>query len=277
MKKKESKVKKIAKSSKKKTAKAGATGGPLKRKKPAKKPAKKPVAKMEKEIKKKTKKIKVKKLLKKPVIKKPEAKKPAKKIKGKAKKITPKKKIAEIPEIEKVSKKEPRKIAMPGKRVARIPQRTIKKIEEKAEISEKTYPLVISKKGLPVEYGEDRITLMTVDPWKLFAYWEVREDTLSKVKGTLVLRVYDVTGIYFDGKNANIVFDIPAHKRVGDSYIGVGPGRDFIVDIGAVSRKGDFIAVARSNKVTTPAIKAAKEEGVLPEEMYGPVPAVGYF
>lgn len=282
MKKRESKVKKIAKPSKKKAAKAEATGGSLKRKKPAKKPAKKPVAKMEKEIKKKTKtkkikKTKVKKLLKKPVIKKAEAKKPAKKIKEKAKKITPKKKIAEIPEIEKVSKKEPRKIAMPKKRVARIPQRTIKKIEEKAEISEKTYPLVISKKGLPVEYGEDRITLMTVDPWKLFAYWEVREDTLSKVKGTLALRVYDVTGIYFDGKNANIVFDIPAYKRVGDSYIGVGPGRDFIVDIGAVSRKGDFIAIARSNKVTTPAIKAAKEEGVLPEEIYGPGPAVGYF
>ena len=59
---------------------------------------------------------------------------------------------------------------------------------------------------------------MTVDPWKLFAYWEVKENTRSKIKGTLVLRVYDVTGIYFDGTNANLVFDVPVFGRIGDSY-----------------------------------------------------------
>ena len=89
---------------------------------------------------------------------------------------------------------------------------------------------------------------MTVDPWKLFAYWEVKENTLSKIKGTLVLRVYDVTGIYFDGKNANLVFDVPVYGRIGDSYIGVGPDKVFIVDIGAVSKAGSFVAIARSNQ-----------------------------
>ncbi|MDP2278873.1 MAG: DUF4912 domain-containing protein, partial [Nitrospirota bacterium] len=136
---------------------------------------------------------------------------------------------------------------------------------------------VTAKKALPVEYGEDRITLMTVDPWKLFAYWEVKENTLSKIKGTLVLRVYDVTGIYFDGKNANLVFDVPVYGRIGDSYIGVGPDKAFIVDIGAVSKAGDFVTIARSNQASTPALKVAKEEGALPQEIYEVGPVTGYF
>ena len=118
---------------------------------------------------------------------------------------------------------------------------------------------------------------MTVDPWKLFAYWEVKENTLSKIKGTLVLRVYDVTGIYFDGKNANLVFDVPVYGRIGDSYIGVGPDKVFIVDIGAVSKAGDFVAIARSNQAATPALKVAKEEGALPQEIYEVGSVTGYF
>ncbi len=250
-----------------------------------KKTAKKPVKEKEVKTKKKTtvkKQAETKKEVKKPV-KKPATKKPEKKVKEKAKKITPKKKITKAPKIEKVSKKEPKKVALPKKKLARMPVRTIKAIEKRAETPiakpaepGKKYP-VAARKILSAEYGEDRITLMTVDPWKLFAYWEVRENTLAKVKGTLVLRVYDVTGIDFDDKNANIVFDIAAHERVGDSYIGVGPEREFIVDIGSVSMEGDFITIARSNKVSTPPLKVAKEEGVLPQEMYEAGHVVGYF
>ncbi|MDP2277570.1 MAG: DUF4912 domain-containing protein, partial [Nitrospirota bacterium] len=169
---------------------------------------------------------------------------------------------------EKAIKKEPKKIAFPAKKIARIPHRTIEKIESIA---------VTAKKAFPAEYGEDRIILMTVDPWKLFAYWEVKENTLSKIKGTLILRVYDVTGIYFDGKNANVVFDVPVYGRIGDSYIGVGPDKAFIVDIGAVSKAGDFVMIARSNQASTPALKVAKEEGALPQEIYEVGPVTGYF
>lgn len=214
-------------------------------------------------------------------------KKPAKKtekravIKGKTKAKKPIKSKKETKEQEgKAVKKEPKKIALPAKKVARIPHRTIEKIEREVKgfASPPEYSVAVTaKKALPAEYGEERITLMTVGPWKLFAYWEVREDTLSKVKGTLVLRVYDVTGIYFDGKNANLVFDIPVFGRIGDSYIGVGPDKVFIVDIGAVSKSGDFVMIARSNQASTPALKVAKEEGALPQEIYEVGPVTGYF
>ncbi len=246
------------KSTSKKTVKPSKKTEKIKDKKPAKKTAKKAVAKGKTKAKKP---IKSKKEIKEQ--KKTVSKKPADRKAEKEKKTAVRKKATE-----KAIKKEPKKIALPAKKIARIPHRTIEEIESVA---------VTAEKALPAEYGEDRITLMTVDPWKLFAYWEIKENTLSKIKGTLVLRVYDITGVYFDGKNANVVFDVPVHGRIGDSYIGVGPDKVFIVDIGAVSKAGDFVAIARSNQASTPALKVAKEEGALPQEIYEVGTVTGYF
>jgi len=237
--------------------------------KPAKKPTKKVVAKGKINVKKPIKSKKKTEEQKQMVSKKPAVRKVEKE-----KKPAPRKKAAE-----KAIKKAPKKSALPAKKIARIPQRTIKKIRGSNKVfAPLEYGVAVTaKKGLPGAYGKDRITLMTVDPWKLFAYWEVREDTLSKVKGMLVLRVYDVTGIYFDGKNANLVFDIHVHGKIGDSYMGVGPGKTFIVDIGAVSKKGEFVTAARSNQASTPTLKVAKEEGALPQEIYEVGAVTGYF
>ncbi len=159
----------------------------------------------------------------------------------------------------------------------------VKKPETKALVKvkrkipeERMYP-VITRKTLPMEYGEDKVTLMTVDPWKLFAYWEIKKSTVSRIRGTLVIRVYDVTGISnFDGKNAGIVFDIPIFGRIGDSYIGAGPGRDFIIDIGIISQSKEFVMFARSNRVSTPALKVSEKEGAVPSEIFESAPRVGY-
>lgn len=237
--------------------------------KPAKKTAKKAVIKGKTKAKKP---IKAKKETKEQGEK--AAKKPTVRKAEKEKKTAVRKKATE-----KAIKKEPKKIALPAKKIERIPQRTLKKIEREVRVfvSPPEYSAAVTAgKALPAEYGEDRITLMTVDPWKLFAYWEVKENTLSKIKGTPVLRVYDVTGIYFDGKNANLVFDVPVYGRIGDSYIGVGPDKVFIVDIGAASSEGDFVTIARSNQASTPALKVAKEEGALPQEIYEVGPVTGY-
>jgi hypothetical protein len=273
MEKKKSIKKKTAKTFKKKPVKKKTIKAVAKK---TKKTTGKPPAKTKVEKKKTAKTTKGEKAAKKPKkkpLKKVEAKKPPKATKEK-------KKIVKTLKGEKI-KKEPKEIPLP-KKIARLPQRTLKTIEETAEILKVKEPLPekisppVTEKKLPAEYGEDRITLMVIDPWKLFVYWEIKKSTYTKVKGLLVLRVYDVTGIYFDGKNANIVFDIGVFDRVGDSYIGVAPGMEFIVDIGALSEKGDFTFIARSNKVATPVLKVAKEEGVLPAELYEPVRPVGY-
>jgi len=232
----------------------------VKDKKPAKKTVKKTVSKKT-TAKKTTAKKEVKKTEKK-AVKKPAAKKT----------VATKKIITSKKKAEEAAKKEPKKIALPAKKITGVPQRTLKKIEK----SPVPAVIITAKKTLSMEYGENRVTLMIVDPWKLFAYWEITEHTAAKTRGELALRVYDVTGIYFDGANANIVFDIPAKGRIGDSYIGVAPGKSFIVDLGVISKGKDFVMIARSNQVTTPGMKVAKEEGALPEEIYEVGPVTGY-
>lgn len=261
--------KKTTETSVKKTAKKTSSAkSKVKKKKTATKEIK---SKKQTKAKKEVKKISERITAKKPSAEKPRPKKPEKKIEEKAKKVIPKKKTTKVKK--ETGGKHLRKIALPKKRVAKektgimvVPEISITKPVNVKEMS----PLFVTE-GLPAEYGEDRITLMVVDPWKTFAYWEAKEDTISELEGSLVLRVYDVTGSV-DVKGAKITFDIPVSERVGGGYIGIGPGRDFIVDIGVISQEG-FIIIARSNRVTTPPVKVFKEDNVLPEEM---VP-VGYF
>lgn len=160
-----------------------------------------------------------------------------------------------------------KKTATPKKKQIK---KTTKKVitKPKTKTTKKLQPVASKKAVLPTP-EENKIALMTVDPWKLFAYWELRQEMLLKTKGVFVLRVYDITGVKFDGKNANIVFDIAIHERIGNSYIGVGPGRVFIVDLGAILHGGGFLTIGRSNKATTPPLS------VSPGEMA--IFSVGYF
>lgn len=112
---------------------------------------------------------------------------------------------------------------------------------------------------LPREYGDNRITLIARDPYCLFAYWEVTEERLNNLRedigrdANLALRVYDVTGIEFDGRNANSFFDIGIYERVGNWYIHTdNPDHSFCVDIGLITPRGNFVTISRSNTVTTP-------------------------
>lgn len=194
------------------------------------------------------------------------------------------KKIVEKP-AEKVRAKIKAKPAKVTKKIAakvekKVSIRKVKKVEIKKTVEkprvkvEEKYPPT-PLEALPTEYGENGITLMTVDPYKLFAFWEVREDTLSMYSGDLNVRVYDVTGIDFDGMNANSYFDIAVNERIGSLYIDVSPEKEFVADIGIVSPYDIFITIARSNKVSTPRAMIS-EEGLLPQKLYETGLRVGY-
>ncbi len=129
--------------------------------------------------------------------------------------------------------------------------------------------------SLPSEYGENGITLMVVNPSKLFVFWEVREDTLQIFRGDLKIRIYDITGIDLDSVDANNSIDMAVNDRIGSGYISVSPGKDYIADIGIIYSEGIFITVARSLKVSTPH-EAIAEEKVLPEGIKDVGLRVGY-
>ena len=67
------------------------------------------------------------------------------------------------------------------------------------------------------------------------------------------MRVYDVTGVDFNGTNAKSFVDIHVDEHVDNWHIQVGePDRSFCVDLGRMFQDGHFVTLLRSNIVTTP-------------------------
>jgi hypothetical protein len=165
----------------------------------------------------------------------------------------------------------------------KIPESPGRKGEEPGEIKgrEKVHPLSEETysseqwKIFPEEYGEDDIKLMTVDPYRLFAFWEVMKDIPEIYRGDLNIRIHDVTGAGSEGFSADSYFDIKVDERIGKSYITVRPAGEFVADIGII-HDGIFISLAKSIKVSTPRA-GVSEQGAWPQEIYEAVPPrMGY-
>lgn len=136
------------------------------------------------------------------------------------------------------------------------------------ESKEKEYVSAPTVPELPGNYGDNRIVLMVRDAEWLFSYWEIQKDVVDNVIHThenfsreakLVLRVYDVTDIIFDGSNAHTYFTVEVTGGVRNWYIHVGePNRSFCVDIGLLSSQGIFRTLFRSNTVRTPRVSVSE-------------------
>ena len=123
----------------------------------------------------------------------------------------------------------------------------------------------------PQTYNDTKIVLLVRDPHWVFTYWEISQQKRDEVRQKLgdeefkssreTLRVYDTkTWQYFDievpGGALNWYIRVPA------------PNCSYCVDIGYKTRDGRFIAVARSNVVTTPLDKMSDmidEEWMIPD------------
>ena len=116
---------------------------------------------------------------------------------------------------------------------------------------------------IPLGYGDDKIVLMVRDPYWLYSYWEVTAGKKEEIRqtvgdheyngGKMVLRIYDVTDVRFDGTNSHHFFDIHVGDFAQNWYINApGANRAYIADLGYLTRSGQFVLIARSNCVTTP-------------------------
>lgn len=117
----------------------------------------------------------------------------------------------------------------------------------------------VTSDTLPHEYGSERMALMARDPYMAFSYWELPQARLEKEKAwfgwdsKLCVRVYDITGVLFDGTNATAFFDQEVFDRVGSWYFDFGrPMHSFCADLGLLSPNGRFLTMVRSNAVTMP-------------------------
>lgn len=117
---------------------------------------------------------------------------------------------------------------------------------------------------LDPHYNETYVYLVPRDPASLYVLWEVGEGSRKHFEGIfgpdflrenfLVLRVYDVTGVDFNGYNALSSFEVDDFLNDKSSYwVGVAPGRHYVAELG-FRAKGTtyFEKVARSNTAFVP-------------------------
>jgi len=139
-------------------------------------------------------------------------------------------------------------------------------------------PAAMPPFDLPVRYGVDRLVILVRDPWWVYAWWELTDGNLSEGRrvlgshGDLVLRMYDVSAIEWNGSNHHSHFDIEIGDLAGNWYIEIGrPGASYVAEIGLRAPDGRFVALLRSNFVTLPRdgmSPVVDEEWMVVEEDY---------
>jgi hypothetical protein len=120
---------------------------------------------------------------------------------------------------------------------------------------------------IPWSYGLDRVTAAAVDPEKLHVYWEVTDQAIEQARAGLgpggpdawlSLRVYDTSGLIFDGTNAHGYFDHAIDRSDRQWFFTVGkPSSTAFVEVGMKSPEGFFVKIARSGRVDFPRAEPA--------------------
>jgi hypothetical protein len=116
-------------------------------------------------------------------------------------------------------------------------------------------------RNLPGGYGKDRIVCMVRDPYWLHTYWEVTRQAVQRAESALgqewfgakpILRLLDVTASDTGNSSETIVRDIDIHGGCNNWYLEVQNPKSYRIDIGYLSKSGQFYVIARSNVVSTP-------------------------
>ncbi len=110
---------------------------------------------------------------------------------------------------------------------------------------------------LPAGYGDHFIYLMICAPYQIYAYWEIAQhretDALQQLgagwdKVRSILRIYNLSR----DPRGGIFFDVELSGDADSWFLDAEPDQSYVVEIGLRHEDGRFIALARSNEVTTP-------------------------
>jgi len=104
------------------------------------------------------------------------------------------------------------------------------------------------------------VGLGMVHPTQGFAYWNIRQDWIEQTArqqagnwdgARLILRLYDVSYILFNGFNAHRIQDQPLSGLKGHCFFHLpGPGTWQLAEVGFLLRNGIFVPAARSEVVS---------------------------
>ncbi|MBU1864367.1 MAG: DUF4912 domain-containing protein, partial [Candidatus Omnitrophica bacterium] len=112
-------------------------------------------------------------------------------------------------------------------------------------------------RGLPFSYNTTKLVAMVRDPEWAYTYWDFDGDTYNKItylfrekSNTIkpILRVYEITGIEFDGTACNYSWDIDVHLDAKSWYVRLGDdNKVYVLDLGLLGDDNTFYLIARSN------------------------------
>lgn len=115
---------------------------------------------------------------------------------------------------------------------------------------------------VPVK-GELQMKL--VSPRKIILFWEVSKIPSKVIQLFFnrqleqlmqVVRIYDVTGIIFNGRNAHHFHEIVVPYKNGHWFIkGLVSNRSYVAELGVKFSANDFFPILRSNTLQTPLMK----------------------
>jgi len=115
---------------------------------------------------------------------------------------------------------------------------------------------------LPVSYGRTRLVLMEIEPFWVYAYWEVTpQDQLQAARqtstvgpaGQWILRFYDITGSEGSDPAGHDFFDLPVDLDAGSWYVNLwSANKSYCAELGAIAAPAGFIPVCRSNAIMVP-------------------------
>lgn len=145
---------------------------------------------------------------------------------------------------------------------------TLKAIEAKApsKKSQPSEPFIDEGLPIPEAYPVDLIRALLQDPFRIFIYWKVREESLKALTRyfseedaatfRVVLKLIEIRG----GHEA--FFDVEPSGRY---WMTVFPDRDYEFEIGVRSSIHGYVRLVRSNRVRAPRGTVAPTPAVEPE------------
>ncbi len=113
--------------------------------------------------------------------------------------------------------------------------------------------------GLPETSGETVLVALARDPYWLYAYWDVTPEEFSAAQqragsSARVLRVYKLTQSEMSPSTIQSWWDVALTAEARDWYLEVNaPATWWCLELGFVAPSQEFVRLARSNVVETPA------------------------
>ncbi len=126
--------------------------------------------------------------------------------------------------------------------------------------------IINTSQELPESYGKNRLITLVRDPEWLYTFWDVASETVDVVKKVMGAKEFGeskrVLRIYNNDGGARDYSDIVLSDTACSWYVHVKPEATYVLELGYLSKKGDFYKLAASNDIATPSnsISESKDE-----------------